>query len=426
MKRTATALAAVVALAMGSVAGPGDWAMVQKDSNHTGFSEKGPAPPLKKAWFATPDDPETNFTTWPVVFGGTVYASSGPGVIAVEARTGKRSWYTHPVGGQEIAAPAVDEAAVYVPVPPSLMLALDRQTGQEIWRFQAEDELEVSPTLHEGKLFFGSIRTQYLYCLDATDGSLVWKTATPEFEPSAIPVVSGGMVIFSADAFETSATQIYGLDAANGQEVWRAPQRESNSSPSILDDRVIIGGGDFFAYALDVKTGKEVWKSPVVDKFSVRNSPAIAFGDVFLVDRIGNAYRLDGKTGKRKWFLADLEATYEQSFPVVAGKTLFIGGGSGRINAIDTDDGKLLWSEDVGGQVYSGAADSERFYFGVRNENEGLYAYEHDPTGKLVKPENPSTVKSVLQALLIVLAIFGAILLIARRMRNRINRAGRI
>ena len=419
---------AVVALAMGSLAGPGDWAMVQKDSSHTGFSEKGPEAPLKKAWFATPNDPKTNFTTWPVVFGGTVYASSGPGVIAIEAKTGKRMWYSHPVGGQEIAAPAVDDAGVYVPVPPDLMLALDRQTGKEIWRFQAEDELEVSPTLHEGRLFFGSIRTQALYCLNTTDGSLIWKATTPGFEPSSIPVVSDSIVIFTADAFDTSVTMIFALDAATGQEVWRAPQKESNSSPSILDDKVIIGGGDFFAYALDVKTGKEVWRSPVVDKFSVRNSPAIAFGDVFLVDRIGNFYRLDGKTGKQKWFLSNknTEGVFDQSFPVVAGNTIFIGGSSGRVFAVDARDGKVLWSDDPGGWAYTGAVDSERFYFGTRNTNEGLYAYEHDPSGKLVKPENPSAVKSVLQALLIVLVIFGAILLIARRMRNRTNRAGRI
>ncbi len=338
-------------------------------------------------------------------------------MISVDASTGKLIWHHKPKGGQRIAGPAVDERAVYVPVPPNYVIALDRQTGNELWRFEGESEIDISPTLHERRLYVGSLRGNTFNALDSRDGTLAWKINT-EFHPDAILVVSQGLVIFSTEDIGSREVRILALDAVTGQEVWRVSQKEANSSPSILEDKVIIGGGDFFAYALDVKTGKEIWKSPVKDKFSVRNSPAIAFGDVFLVDRIGNAYRLDGRTGARKWFLPDLEATYEQSFPVIAGKTLFIGGGSGRINAIDTDTGKLVWSEDVGGRVYSGAADSERFYFGVRNENEGLYAYEHDPGGNLVKPKNPSGSKSVLKAVLIALVILGAILLIVRRVRK--------
>ena len=70
-----------------------------------------------------------------------------------------------------------------------------------------------------------------------------------------------------------------------------------------------------------------------------------------------------------------------QSFPVVAGKTLYIGSGGGWLYAIDVDSGKLLWKHQVGGFILSGAADEKRFYFGVKFRNEGLYAYEHDPTG---------------------------------------------
>jgi outer membrane protein assembly factor BamB len=301
--------------------------------------------------------------------------------------TGKRLWWREDAGGSKQVGLAVDDGAVYVPLPLAKLAALDLNTGSERWKVDTgETGLEdASPVLFEGRLFFGLPEAKSFSAYNVADGSLAWSVRT-QFEPDSVPAAADGSVVFSTQDLDSVRSVFLALDAASGQELWSVDNQIGNSSPSIFDGKVVFGGGDRFAYALDLKTGRRIWRSPTEDVFSPRNMPAIAFGDVFLADRIGNLYRLDGRTGKRKWIFRDTEGTMDQSFPVIAGKTLFIGSGAGWIYAVDTESGDLLWREQVGGFVLSGAADAERFYFGVKFRNEGLYAYEHDPSGKTALP----------------------------------------
>jgi outer membrane protein assembly factor BamB len=395
------------------------WRMVQKDSQHTGSVAEGPDPPLKRAWVATSDDPDSSFTTWPVVADGVVYARSGPGVLAVEAESGRVKWWRENDEGSTLVAPSLDEERLYISVPFGHLLALDRETGEEVWRFTADDSLDASAVVDDGMIFVGSADAKVLYGVN-DDGRLEWKVAT-EFEPNSVPTASDGVIVASTDHLGSDRVLLLGLATDSGNELWRVEQVGSNSSPSILNGKVVFGGGDFFAYALDLETGEEVWKSPVEGRFGIWSMPALAFGDVFLADRVGGMYRLDGETGERKWKseMPD-DGTLNQSFPVIAGNTMFIGSGSGWIYAVDTEDGSVLWKEQVGGFVLSGAADSERFYFGVKFRNEGLYAYEHDPEGILDPPDRtPGTVEALLGGLVIAALIIGGLVIYARIRRTR-------
>ncbi|MGH2767841.1 MAG: PQQ-binding-like beta-propeller repeat protein [Actinomycetota bacterium] len=390
--------------------------MVQKDSSHTGAVQEGPEAPLKRLWLATSGDRNDSFTTWPVVKGGVVYASSGPGVLAAEAGTGRRLWFYRPPEGQKQVAPAVDDRALYLPLPRSQVVALDRVSGAELWRARTEESslLDPSPTLAGGRLYLGLPKPRSVYALDAASGRLIWKAPT-ELEPSSVPAVARGIVVLATEDLNSPRAHILALDAATGREIWRLESREGVSSPSIASQTVIIGGGDGFAHALDLETGRSIWRSPTEDVFGVKTFPAIAFGDVFLADRVGNLYRLDGRTGKRKWILRDTVGTMDQSFPVIAGSTLFIGSGAGWVYAVDAGSGRVLWKERVGGVVLSGAADSKRFYFGVKLRNEGLYAYAHDPG----EPAPPGGAGALLRTSFLLALILAAILLARRRRAAR-------
>ncbi|MGH2772529.1 MAG: PQQ-binding-like beta-propeller repeat protein [Actinomycetota bacterium] len=401
--------------------------MTQKDAEHSGFVHLGPKTPLKGGWRASTDQDEGNFTTWPVHRAGTVFARSGPGILAVRASSGERRWFHEPTQGVEIVAPALDERRVIVPVGNGVIIALDQETGTEAWTFTASGRITLSPTVAGGKVFFGASEAKKFYALDADTGRLIWEQSFPG-EPASIPAVGNGLVIFNLLDLETGAEPLVALDLETGVRRWAVGHRDANSSPSIMEDRVITGGGDFFAHALDIHTGKEIWRSPVIGKFGYQNSPAIAYGDVFLADRLGHVYRIDGETGKRKWIWRRGVGTFMQSFPVVAGKTLYIGSGGGWLYAIDVDSGKLLWKHQVGGFILSGAADEKHFYFGVKFRNEGLYAYEHDPTGGkgAAGPSQGSgngaegvPVGSLLAGLVVVVALIAGGTFVLKRRSNR-------
>lgn len=396
--------------------------MIQGNPRHTGSIDIGPVAPLRQSWRAKSDDKTDDFTFWPIVQSGTVVVGSGSGVLAVDADTGRRRWFVSPPSGQAIVGAAADSQRVFMPLPDFGMAAYSLPTGQEVWRLRTDGAVSSSPALKDGQLYFGSSEARTFYCV-SVDGRFIWKLQT-DFSPDSVPAAADGVVVFSTEDFSSDRVTLIAASETKGEILWTSDLIEGNSSPSITEDGLVVfGGGDFFAYALDLKTGKQVWRSPMKGKFGIRNSPALAFGDVFLADRIGNIYRLDGKTGKRKWIFTNTVGTFDQSFPVVAGKTLFIGNGSGNIYAVDVDSGRLLWKKQVEGFVLSGAADDKHFYFGVKFRNEGLYAYEHDPNGKLIGSDDrdnepPNKLAGGIILLVLAIAISLAGIAFFRRRRS--------
>lgn len=318
-------------------------------------------------------------------------------------------------GGQGIVGPVFGSSRIVVPTPAGKLLAFD-VAGNLTWERDLAVPLEESPTLAMNTLLVPSSRGRALFSVSLPDGLIRWKAET-EFEPNSVPAVDEGIVVLTTEHIGSDRAHVLALDADDGQQIWKVPQKEGYGSPAIMDGKVILGGGDFQVHALDLKTGRSLWRSRVEGKFGPRNLPALAYGDAFFADRIGNIYRFDGSTGKRLWKFSETEGTFDQSSPIVVGKTLYIGSGAGWLYALDVDDGRLLWKHQVGGFIYFGAADSERIYFGVKNRNEGLYAFEHDPNGKLIE-EGISPGSSLIGGVILFGLIGGGVILFARRRRR--------
>ncbi|MCA1840455.1 MAG: PQQ-binding-like beta-propeller repeat protein [Actinomycetota bacterium] len=389
--------------------------MIAHDSDHGSFVANGPGAPLRLKWRAEPPSSE-RFTTWPIAVGGTVIASSGFGVLAVDASVGRKRWYSEFPEGQIIASPASDGKVAYVPLDKGIVAALNIGTGNTEWKVDLHGQVNSSPVLSGNHLCMAMSKPEVV-CLKSNSGAVDWTTTT-SFIPDSSPAVASGILIVPTNDPTSEQGLLLALDVNSGSPLWQVEQKENNSSPSILDDKVVFGGGDLFAYAVDLKTGKQIWKSPVEGKFGPQNSPAVAYGDVFLADRIGNIYRLDGKTGKRKWIFRDTIGTFDQSFPVVAGKTLYIGSGAGWLYGVDVDTGHLVWKYHLGGFILSGAADDKHFYFGVKFSHEGLYAFEHDPNSKRISKATPNIVGSVLLVFLVIGAFIVAMVLMNRKPRS--------
>lgn len=420
-------LSVALLIASMSLSQAAGWDMAGRDPAHTNSIQIGPKPPLKEAWIAKSEDPAESTTNWPVVSNGVVYAASGSGAIAVEASTGKRLWWRD-FGGSYQVAPAVDDTSVFLPLAFDEMVALDRLTGERIWTFNhpSDESLDASPVLSDGHLYFGLPDAKRVLAVNAKGGSVRWEVST-ELQPGSIPAISDGVVVFPTaqvgGAGRADRVIVLALEAETGKEIWRFENKESSSSPSIVDGMVIFGGGDFHAYALELKTGKVRWKTPVEDKFDRWNMPAVALGDIFLADRVGNIYRFDGDTGKRKWIATNTVGTMDQSFPVIAGKTLFIGSGAGELYAFDTDNGRLLWKDSINGIVQSGAVDDQRFYFGVKlGEDDGLHAYQHDPHESLIRsPARQNPLPALFGGLLLFVVLLAIVVLVSRYRAKKVK-----
>ncbi len=77
--------------------------------------------------------------------------------------------------GEQLTSPVVAEGHVFVAAPQRHRLyALDAGSGAQHWTFTAGGRIDSPPTVHAGRVLFGSA-DGWIYCLAAGDGALHWR-----------------------------------------------------------------------------------------------------------------------------------------------------------------------------------------------------------------------------------------------------------
>jgi hypothetical protein len=118
-------------------------------------------------------------------------------------------------GGTVESSPALVGDVVYVGTFNNALLALDKQTGDELWRFPVGGLLRASPSIVDGTIFFGADDNLF-YAVDAATGSEKWRFPLGGGGEQSSPAVVDGVVYFGA--FDRN---VYALDVATGTEIWR-------------------------------------------------------------------------------------------------------------------------------------------------------------------------------------------------------------
>jgi len=89
----------------------------------------------------------------PAVHDGVVYAVSFDNLYALDAQTGTEQWTINTVR-ESLTAPVIVDDTILVGAG-KFLLALDRASGQEKWRFEAGDKIS-SPAISGGAIYFWS------------------------------------------------------------------------------------------------------------------------------------------------------------------------------------------------------------------------------------------------------------------------------
>lgn len=200
----------------------------------------------------------------PIIVQGKVYCTGMTGeqtfgVYALDATTGKQLWLTEfatgklpritPPNSHASSTPASDSKRVYVHFSTLGLLALDCETGKEIWK-----------------------RPMPLpaYLMDWGAGSS--------------PIVYKDMVIFNQD--DDLAPALFAVNASSGEVVWKAERKDMLAGYAIpvlctageRTDIVIAGSGKLKGY--DPATGKEIWHANTLLR-TVMTSPVVRDGVIY-------------------------------------------------------------------------------------------------------------------------------------------------
>jgi len=155
------------------------------------------------------------------------------------------------------AAPLVNDGRMFVSIPGNQVLALDVRTGQVLWRYRRPmpSGLLIHRTsrgvaLFEDKVYFAGVDA-VLVALDAQTGREVWTAQVEDFSEgnymTVAPLVAGGNVVVGISGGETGTRGfVAGFDPGTGEERWRtfvipAPG-EPGSETWPNDDSWMTGG----------------------------------------------------------------------------------------------------------------------------------------------------------------------------------------
>ncbi|WP_227356773.1 outer membrane protein assembly factor BamB family protein [Haladaptatus salinisoli] len=309
----------------------------------------------------------------PAVADGVLYAGTwGKTFYAVDVADGTQRWKVdvgHRFGS---SSPVVADGTVVVgangdgPLVVSgpedeeefeacAVLALDAETGEEVWRydeFGERENVDSSPAVASGRVHVGG--GENLYALDAETGSEIW-TRNVAASARASPAVRDGLVYYAGPYRGGDApSRLWALDAASGETRWTYDLADTAQkvSPAVADgtvyvpaasQRVCLAAGDSDdcsgvtrgrLYAVDAETGTERWTAEI--RPDTRSSPAVADGIVYVGCANGiSAVTVDGAGAWRIDFEGEREdGPYVDSSPAVAGGRVFVGASDGRLRAI--------------------------------------------------------------------------------------------
>jgi outer membrane protein assembly factor BamB len=151
---------------------------------------------------------------------GVIYATGGKLLLALDAETGKEIWRVQK--DENFLGLAVADQHVYVGNWDLNLYAFDQATGEEEWKFpaQAGGVFWSAPAVTADTVYAGNI-DKNLYALDAQTGELRWSFKMQGASPSEA-LITDGVVYVSDSSHEEprGGRHLYALDAASGEELW--------------------------------------------------------------------------------------------------------------------------------------------------------------------------------------------------------------
>jgi hypothetical protein len=158
------------------------------------------------------------------------------------------------------------------------------------------------------------------------------------FEPYIPPWVQ--IIAANGLLYVSTSRGLYALDAQDGAQRWVYPtELPLGHSPTVVGDRVYVGGFDHRLYALDALTGTRLWAFEAGAGF--QTNPLVVNGVVYAGNRDGFFYALDAQSGSLVW-------RYQTEGPILYSAAygdgvVYFASDDSRAYALNAQNGALVW-----------------------------------------------------------------------------------
>lgn len=303
-------------------------------------------------------------STWPglATDGNLIYLADGPFIYAISLEDGREIWrYPAERDNKMVfySTPAVTPDGLVVVGSAGTnhsLIALspddinpDTNAPVEAWRFTgARDHWMAAPLVLENKLFAVN-GDGNLYILDLQDRGSSKEATVVELDSGRLwsqPTTDGERVyITSLDH------NVIAVDADTHEIVWREDLGGAVPGSAVPSENGSLYVGSLASQLekFDSATGNH---QPVVDAENwVWSTPSLDGDTLYFSDVDGNFYSFNTSTGSPNWKPVKPDGPITAS-PLVRDEHILLATESGSVYAIDRD-GNVIWSEEVGGKIYT-------------------------------------------------------------------------
>ena len=258
-----------------------------------------------------------------------------------------------------VASPVVAHNIVYYGTTEGQLLAYNL-SGTLLWSFNASAPIYGSPTIANGLLYFGTVKTpneavtgNYIYALNAKTGALVWENFLTLGSLWSPPTYNNGVIYAEAAQKEGVSGGFYAFNALTGDTVWSVTMPSGNWSVPVFDPS---------GTQLYMATGNPCVSSPPGPPWNTPQTDGCS----------GSLFELDPATGATIWqyhfpdYSGDDDAPATPVYKVVNGKPeLFEGVKNGIFYCLNATTGALVWQYDTGNRGDNGIYGSAALYNSV-------------------------------------------------------------
>ncbi|MBN1233138.1 MAG: PQQ-like beta-propeller repeat protein [Candidatus Coatesbacteria bacterium] len=287
--------------------------------------------------------------------------------------------------------PCMDEnIIIYVSLIGNTVYACSTSSGKERWKKTISTDpygkIEtLLPIIGNGICFF-TTQNAYVFGLDIPNGNTVLCSKIDGAFPLKSPVFSQNK-IYVPDSSYPNNCSIYCINATNGSQIWKyTTDTYLQYELLVVNNMVYIGGYNSYAYALNAETGQLIWK--VFASYASRfadSKPCYSNGIVYFpgmkseIDT-GHLFAFNAANGEKIWERLDGEFT-RIKFPAIDNEAIYLGGESyiytNQVYAINKVNGQTMWTFwHDGNLIYQSSPCASDGIVFIGNNDNYLYAIE--------------------------------------------------